>query len=466
MPSFRIERDSIGEKKIPENAYYGIFTQRALENFTISGLTPPKAFIDSIVEIKIAAARSNGKLGVIPKRTAGAIENAGNEILKGKFNTQFGLDFFQAGAGTPFNMNVNEVMANRANELMGGKRGQYNFVHPNNHVNAAQSTNDVIPSALRLTVLKMLPALDRELLLLTKNLDKKAKEFNTIIKSGRTHLQDAVPIRLGQEFAAYAHAMENDRKHILTVSKPLHELGLGGTAVGTGFNSHPEYGKMVIGELKKVSGISVKEKKDKIHATQFYTDFLVFSQALSVLAVDLEKIANDLRLLSSGPNTGLNEISLPEVEPGSSIMPGKVNPSILEMVNMVCAEVQGNTHAIEKGVASSQLELNFFAPMIAKNLFESMGILSNSIVELNFRCVAGITANKKACEDNFLSSAGIGTILNPLIGYDRATALVKESIRTGKSISDLIVLKKIMSKEKLEKLLDPFRVTRPNIAKK
>jgi len=464
MVSFRKEFDSVGAKSVPTNAYYGAFTQRALDTFTVSGLTTPKHFIDSIVEIKIAAAHANERLRLLDERIAHAIVRAGNEILAGKFNTQFGLDFFQAGAGTPFNMNVNEVIANRANEFFGKKKGTYSPVHPNNHVNLSQSTNDVIPTALRLTLLKMLPSLLRELSVLQKLLKQKSMEFRSIIKSARTHLQDAVPITLGQEFAAYSIAIERNIVDIKRAEEKLRGTALGGTAVGTGLNAHPKYCSMVLQELRKVCRLKLKTKKNLVEATQFYSDFLAFSHSLTLLSVDLEKIANDLRLLASGPNTGFNEIALPVVEPGSSIMPGKVNPSVPEMLNMVCFQVQGNNLAIEKACSAAQLELNIFAPLVAKNLFESTALLSNALFILNSKCIKGVKANKQKCRQFFLNSSALATLLSPILGYDAAAKIAKESTKQGKGIEEIILEKKILSKQQIKNLFNPRKATKPNLS--
>src|ERR1044071_8818555 len=393
----RIEKDSLGEREIPIGVYYGIQTARAVENFPISGWKPFPAFVTAPVQIKKAAARANAALGALDRNIAAAIETAADEALEGKFQDQFVVDPFQAGAGTSHNMNANEVIANRAIELLGGEKGDYSIVNPNDHVNMAQSTNDVIPTAMRLAALdlaaKLMPVLDR----LKTSFSEKATEFDQIVKSGRTHLQDAVPVRLGQEFGAYATAIDKNIGRITRATDEMREIGLGGTAAGTGLNATPGYRRRVVEELNQITGYDLRATGDYFEAMQSMSPFVNLSGALRTLATDVMRIANDLRLLSSGPNTGLAEINLPAVQPGSSIMPGKVNPVMAEMTNMVCFQVTGNDAVITAAAQAGQLELNVMMPVIAFDLLMSLTILTNALKALTERCIDDITANEERC---------------------------------------------------------------------
>jgi aspartate ammonia-lyase len=449
----RTEHDPLGKKKVPSTALYGIHTQRAKENFHISHSPLPLPIFHAIAQIKIAAAYANTELGFLQKKKANAIVKAAKEVIQGKHDAHMVIDAFQAGAGTPTHMNVNEIIANRANELLGHKRGQYKYVHPNDHVNMGQSTNNVVPSALKMVVVKQLATLLPVLHELEQALKKKSIQFKTIHKSGRTHLQDAVPITLGQEFHAYAIAVQKNRQRIKTKIEELLTLNVGKNAIGTGINTHPSFTSRMVKHLKKQTKYPWKVSEHPIYATQFSTAFLDISQTVTLLAVDVNKIVNDLRLLSSGPHTGFNEIILPAVEPGSSIMPGKINPSIGEMLNMVCYQVMGNNHTIEHAANASQLELNVMTPVIAKNLIESLTILTNGTTTFTKRCVQGIKANKAQCQWYVENSAGLATILNPVIGYDKAAEVVKESLQTKKSIKSVVIKRKIMSGKAFDKLV-------------
>ena len=459
----RIEHDPLGKKAVPAGAYFGIHTQRAVENFQISGATVERELIKSIAIIKLAACRANSSLGLLVKKKARVIERAAREVIAGKWNEQFVVDVFQAGAGTPTHMNVNEVIANRAIELLGGKKGDYRVVHPNDDVNMGQSTNDVFPSAMRITLLFLLNDLRTALKKLEGSLQKKSKEFDMVVKSGRTHLQDAVPIRLGQEIGAWATTIKKQQQLLFEAEKRLRRLNLGGTAVGTGINTHPRYGRLVIKEVRKITKLQLENAPDLIEATQSMGDFVFLSGILREIGVELTRIANDVRLLSSGPRTGLNELILPAVEPGSSIMPGKVNPSMAEMLNMVCFQVMGQDQVIELAGQAGQLELNVMMPLISHNLIQSLKILSNAIAAFEERCVRGIKVNKEACRYYFEYGLGLATLLNPVIGYEKAAEVAQEALREKKTVQQVIVEKGIMSKAKLKKILDPKNVTQPNI---
>src|SRR6058998_1320928 len=393
MSATRVERDPLGELPVPAAALYGIQTERARRNFPISHLAPLAPFVDAVIWIKRAAALTHKQTKRLDPKLADAIVRAADEVLGGAHRDQFVVDPYQAGAGTSHNMNCNEVLANRANELLGGKRGVYQPVHPNDHVNMAQSTNDVIPTAIRLAALAQLPALLDALSRLGRAFLAKGKAFDRILKSGRTHLQDATPIRLGQEFAAYGHTIERHRARLMRAVDDLRDLGIGGTAVGTGLNAEPRYPKLMVKQLQQLTGLELREGADRVQLMQSLGDAAAFSGALRTYAVDLGKIASDIRLLASGPRTGLAEIRLPEVQPGSSIMPGKVNPSIAEMVNMVCFQAIGNDVTIAAAAEAGQLELNVMMPLIAHNLFFTLTILASASRVLAERCVDGIEAD-------------------------------------------------------------------------
>lgn len=458
----RWEKDSLGTLKVPSDAYYGIFTQRAKENFRLSSQRVPLSLIHALVLIKKAAANVNTQLGLLDKKLGTAIVAAASDIFKDKFAEHFPLDIFQAGAGTPMNMNVNEVLANLATEKLGGKKGEY-VVHPNNHVNMAQSSNDVVPTAIRLAVALQTPALLVELVQLADTFEKKAKQYDNIVKVGRTHLQDAVPIRYGQVFHAYANAMRKAIAKIEHAEKCLYALSIGGTAVGTGLNTHPKYRKMVIEELAKLTKLPLEPCHDTVEDSWSMTCFVEYSNSLRMLALDLGKICDDLRLLASGPYAGMNEIRLPEVEPGSSIMPGKINPSIPEAVNMVCYQIVGNDAAVIAAAAASELELGVMTPVIAHNLLSSVELLTNALQTFREKCVAGLTVNRERCEELLLKSPIIATALNPYLGYEVVAELVKLSIRDNRPIKDLILLKGLMGKQDLATLLDPKTLTAPSV---
>ena len=460
----RIEKDSLGELEVPDEAYYGIQTVRAIRNFPISGLKPHKSFIQSIAMIKWAAAEANMACNPLNRKIGKAIQKAANEIIEGRWIDQFVVDVFQAGAGTSFNMNTNEVIANRAIELSGGKRGEYHRIHPNDHVNQSQSTNDVFPTAIRIAALLMLQNLEPALIRLEKELGAKAKEFSHVIKSGRTHLQDAVPIRLGQEFSGYARAIRRARGRIKIAGKGLRELGLGGTAVGTGINTHPRYQEKAVSALQRISGLRLSPSSNLFERMQSMADFVALSGSLRELAVELIRIANDLRLLASGPRTGFAEINLPPVQPGSSMMPGKVNPVMAEVTAMVGFQVIGNDMTIALAAQAGQLELNVMMPVICFNLLQSLEILTHDIELFTGRCIKGITANVLKCRETANQSVGLATILNPTIGYEAATSVAKESIKTGKSLREIVIEKGILSTREVDSVLDPFRMTRPNRA--
>ena len=434
--SYRIERDSLGEIQVPESALYGAQTARAIHNFPISGLRPWRAFIWSMATIKRAAAEVHLQLGLLDAERANAIAQAAQEVIEGRWDNQFVVDPFQAGAGTSHNMNVNEVIANRATQILGGKPGEY-LVHPNDHVNMAQSTNDTIPTAIRLGVLWRLNELLGTVEGLAAALREKAYEFDDIVKSGRTHLQDAVPIRLGQEFGAYARAVARDSERISRSAEGLRRLGIGGTATGTGLNAHPEYHQQMIARLCQLTGLTLYESNDLVESMQSMADPADFSASLRTLAITLTRIANDFRLLSSGPATGLDELRLPALQPGSSIMPGKVNPVMAEMLNMAMFHVQGCDHTVALATQAGQLELNVMMPIIAHNLFESMQVLIGSIKAFTDKAVRGLQANREKAEGWLAKNAIVVTALNPIIGYSAGASLVKEALDRDLTIQEL-----------------------------
>jgi aspartate ammonia-lyase len=458
----RIERDSLGEREIPAGAYYGIQTARAIENFPISGWKPHPSFVTATIQIKKAAARVNSQLGALDPRLARAIEAAADEVLEGKLCDQFVVDPFQAGAGTSHNMNANEVLANRAIELLGGEKGNYLVVHPNDHVNMAQSTNDVIPTAMRLASLELESSLIEALNDLGDSLRRKAREFDGIIKSGRTHLQDAVPVRLGQEFGGYATAINKNKRRVAHAAEELKEIGLGGTAAGTGLNAPPGYRKLVVEELSAITGIQLRPTADYFEAMQSLSPFVMLSGALRTLATDVIRIANDLRLLGSGPNTGLAEINLPAVQPGSSIMPGKVNPVMAEMTGMVCFQVIGNDVVIASAAQAGQLELNVMMPVVAFNLLTSLTILTNALNALRERSIDGITANEERCRWYFEHSVALVTALNPRIGYGKAAEVAKQAIESGKTIREAIADAGLFTEKEIDELMDARAMTEYN----
>lgn len=461
----RTEKDSIGTKSIPADAYYGINTVRAIENFPISGLKPHPLFIDAFLYIKKSAALANKALKEIDGQQADAIAQACDEMLKGKYREQFVVDVFQMGAGTSLHMNVNEVLANRAIEIMGGQKGDYAKVNPNDHVNFGQSTNDVFPTAIRVAVRLYLNQLFPVIENLVKALYAKGKEFDDVVKSARTHLQDAVPIRLGQEFTAYGVAMEKSLARLREAAKEVEELGIGGSAAGTGLNTHPDYPKKLIEILSKDTKVTFHASRDMREAMQSQRPVAEVSSALKNLSVELSRICNDFRLLTSGPTTGFAEIILPAVQAGSSIMPGKVNPSMAEMLNMVCFHVMGSDLAVTLAVQAGQLELNVMMPLMAYELLFSIEILKNAIAAFTDRCVTGIVANKEKCRQYAEMSMSLVTVLNPIIGYAKAAEIVKESLASGKTIVDTIKEKKVLPPEKLAEVLNLKKLTEPGVHK-
>ncbi len=465
---YRVEHDLLGERAVPDCAYYGIQTLRAVENFPITGI-PISHFpnlIKALAMVKKAAARANNKLGLLEDDKAEAICKACDEIIDGALHQHFVVDVIQGGAGTSTNMNANEVIANRALEILGHKKGEYKIIHPNNHVNLSQSTNDAYPTAVKLGIIFSLNGLTVALSHLIKAFKVKEHEFADIIKMGRTQLQDAVPMTLGQEFGAYATMLEEDLKIIENAKELLKEINMGGTAIGTGINADPEYPAIVVEELKKISGIDLKLSENLVEATQDTGAFVQLSGVFKRLAVKLSKISNDLRLLSSGPRTGFNEINLPPVQPGSSIMPGKVNPVIPEVVNQVAFQVIGNDLTITFGAEAGQLELNVMEPIITFNLFQSIDIMRNAMITLADKCVIGITANKEVCRWYVENSIGIVTALNPYIGYENSSAIAKEALKTGKSVYELVLEKGLLTKEELDKILSPEEMVKPRHLKK
>ena len=450
----RIEKDSLGEIEVPDNVLYGAFTTRASRNFQISGIRAKHEFISSIALIKKAAALANMKIGVLDKKLGNAIVQAADEVISGKYSDQFILDVFQAGAGTPFNMNANEVIANVAIKKLGANPGDYHIVHPNNHVNMAQSSNDVIPTSARLSLLLTLPDLITELDEIVGVFHDKAKEYENVIKVGRTHLEDAVPIRYGQVFEGYASSLVKCIERIRNAEKSMLEISIGGTAIGTGINTHPDFKRSVIAELNKLTGLEFFQG-DSIMMSWSMAGFVDVSNSLRILAIELNKISNDLRLLNSGPKTGISEIILPEVEPGSSIMPGKINPSIPEAVNMVCFQVIGNDHTVSLAAEAGQLELNVMMPVMIHNILQSLTMLINFLPAFTERCINGITADKKRCEEYFEKSLSIATILNPYIGYLKSAEIVKEALERDMPIRELIIEKGILKEEELDRIMDP-----------
>jgi len=457
----RTEKDSLGTKEIPGNVYYGIQTARAVENYPISGIRAHPTLIRAFGMVKQAAAQANKELGLLDDKRANAIIQAAKEVQEGKWDKEFVVDVFQAGAGVSFHMNSNEVIANRAVEILGGTLGDYSIVHPNDHVNYGQSTNDVFPTGMRLATLleleKLYPVLDS----LISALEKKGKEFHEFLKSGRTHMQDAVPMRLGQEFAAYAGAIRRAKEATRIAADSLRELGLGGSAVGTGINTHPDYREKVIQNLSRISGQKLVPVDDMRYAMQSNFAMANVSSALRNLALEIIRISNDLRLLSSGPNTGLAEINLPALQPGSSIMPGKINPVMPELAAMVSFQVIGNDVAVAMAVQAGQLELNVMMPTMSYSVLQSITILSNMLRQFTTRCVEGITVNKSRCEFYVQATVSLATALNPYIGYAKAAEIAKEAVASGRSIIEIVREKKLLSEKEIKEILDPVRMTEP-----
>lgn len=444
MSNVRAERDSMGEVKVPSDALYGAQTVRAVENFPISGLRPWRAFIWSMATIKRAAAEVNADLDLLDQNLAESIAAAAQEVIEGDWDDQFVVDPFQAGAGTSHNMNINEVIANRATVILGGELGEYR-VHPNDHVNMAQSTNDTIPTAIRLGCLWRLDELLEVVNELGEALEEKAREFDDVVKSGRTHLQDAVPIRLGQEFGGYARAVARDRERIERAAEGLRRMGIGGTATGTGLNAHPEYHQRMVARLQELSGLKLESSDNLFESMQSMADMVDFSAAMRTLALTLTRIANDFRLLSSGPATGLDELRLPAVQPGSSIMPGKVNPVMAEMLNMAMYHVVGCDTTVSLAAQGGQLELNVMMPILAHNLFEMMQVTIGAVRAFTQRCVMGLSANADKASGWLEKNAIVVTALNPLIGYGQGAELVKEALKRNTTIR-VVAMEKLQSR--------------------
>ncbi|AIF52610.1 aspartate ammonia-lyase [Pelosinus sp. UFO1] len=462
----RLEHDFLGEIEIKDEVYYGVQTTRALENFVITGHRLNDDFIISFGIVKAAAAKANMKTGRMPSRIGNAIVQAAEEIIAGKLHDQFVVDCIQGGAGTSMNMNANEVIANRALEILGEKKGDYALISPNNHVNMAQSTNDVMPTAMRICTITKAKKLIAALEEMEATFTAKGDSFNHILKMGRTHLQDAVPITLGQEFYAYAQATKRAVKRVKENVRNMHFVNMGATAVGTGLNAEPEYIKYVVEELSKLTGEEIQSAIDLVDATQNTDQIAEFSSALKVTALAFCKIANDIRLMASGPRCGLGELSLPAKQPGSSIMPGKVNPVIPETVNQVAYQVMGNDLAISQAVENGQFELNVMEPVMAYNLFNSLTILTNVINTFNYKCVKDLEANEERCREMIDKSVGIVTALLPHIGYEQSSIIAKEALKTGASVRELVISKKLLTADQLEIILSPGEMTQPGIAGK
>ena len=458
--SFRVERDTMGEVKVPQQAYWGAETQRAIENFPIRGLLFPAQFLRALGMIKMASALANMELGLLKKDLGEAIFLAAREVMEGKFNDQFVVSIFQTGSGTSTNMNANEIIANRANEILGGKIGDKRPVHPNDHVNMGQSSNDVIPSCIHIAALEsiqkdLLPALTS----LQRALEGKAEEFHGIIKIGRTHLQDATPMRLGQEFSGYASMVKHGRKRVEKTGEHLAELAIGGTAIGTGINTHPQFAKRVIKRINAITGLTFREAENHFEAQGARDAIVEASSALRTLAISLMKMANDIRLLGSGPRCGIGEIILPEVQPGSSIMPGKVNPVIPEALCQIAAQVIGNDATITIGGASGNLEISVMMPVMAYNLLQSINLLTHGSRIFDQKCVRGLKADEERCREMVDKSLAMAAALSPYIGYDSTAEIVREARASRKTIKEIALEKKIMPEEKLEEILDPQRMT-------
>jgi len=460
----RSEHDLLGDREVPHEFYYGVQTLRAIENFSISGVTLNfhPVIIQALAMVKMAAAKANYELGLLSKEISDAIVQACTEIINGKLHTHFVVDMIQGGAGTSTNMNANEVIANRALELLGYEKGEYQFCHPNNHVNLSQSTNDAYPTSVKIALILANQTLIEVLKELIQSFHNKAKEFSHIIKMGRTQLQDAVPMTLGQEFEAYAVTLGEEVQRLEQNVKLFLEVNMGATAIGTGINSHPEYSKKVVTHLREVTKLDILLAENLVEATQDTGAFVMYSSAVKRLAVKLSKICNDLRLLSSGPRTGINEINLPPMQPGSSIMPGKVNPVIPEVVNQIAFKVIGNDLTVTLAAEAGQLQLNVFEPVIVESLFESIEMLKNGMMTLKQKCIDGITANEERCRSLVENSIGLVTALNPVIGYEKSTQLAKEALEKNKGVYELVLEKKLLSKDELDELLKPENMIKPN----
>ena len=463
---YRVEKDSIGVKDIPEEVYYGVQTLRAAENFHITGLNMHPEIINSLAYIKKASAITNCEVGILEKKKAQAIVQACDEIIEGKFHDDFIVDPIQGGAGTSLNMNANEVIANRAIEILGGKKGDYTIVNPNDDVNCGQSTNDVIPTAGKMTSLHLLQNLKKQLLRLYDALNEKAKEFDHVIKMGRTQMQDAVPIRLGQEFKAYSVAIMRDIHRMDKAMDEMRTLNMGGTAIGTGINADENYLRRIVPNLSEISGMEFIQAFDLIDATQNLDSFVAVSGAVKACAVTLSKMSNDLRLMSSGPRAGFGEINLPAKQNGSSIMPGKVNPVIPEVVNQVAFNIIGNDMTITMAAEAGQFELNAFEPIIFYCMFQSIDTLGYAVETLVDNCIVGITANEERCRQLVENSVGIITAICPHVGYEKTADIAKKAINSNESVRSLILKENIMDEEELSRILDPIHMTEPGISGK
>lgn len=463
---YRIEADSIGTKDVPEDVYYGVQSLRAAENFHITGLNMHPEIINSLAYIKKACAITNCEVGLLDKKIANAIVQACDEIIAGKFHDDFIVDPIQGGAGTSLNMNANEVIANRAIEILGGEKGDYDIIHPNDHVNYGQSTNDVIPTAGKITSLRLLKNLKSELRRLHDTLVKKAEEFDHVIKMGRTQMQDAVPIRLGQEFRAYSVAIMRDIHRMDIAMSEMHTVNMGGTAVGTGINADETYLKRIVPNLSEVADMELVQAFDLIDSTQNLDSFVAVSGAVKACAVTLSKIANDLRLMSSGPRAGFGEINLPARQNGSSIMPGKVNPVIPEVVNQVAFNIIGNDVTITMAAEGGQLELNAFEPIIFYCMFQSIDTLAYAVQTFIDNCVSGITANEERCRSLVENSVGIVTAICPHVGYKKSAEIAKKALATGQPVRNLILQENLMTADELDSILDPVHMTEPGISRK
>lgn len=458
VEKFRIESDSIGQREVPIDAYYGVQSLRAHENFRISGTKTHLEFIKAIIEIKKAAAITNGQAKVIDKKIVDAMVQACDEILAGKFIDNFIVDAVQGGAGTSFNMNANEVVSNRAIEILGGKKGDYSIVHPNDHANCGQSTNDVFPSAGKIATIRLLKKAIEALKVFNSALELKAKQFANIIKMGRTEMQDAVPISFGQSFTAYSQAVKRDIFRFENAVKELSTLNMGGTAIGTGITADSEYIKNIVPNLSKVTNLELNQAEDLVDATQNLDCFVYVSGIVKACAATLSKMSNDLRLMSSGPRTGFAEINLPAKQNGSSIMPGKINPVIPEVINQIAFNIIGNDTTITMAVEAGQLELNAFEPIIFYCLFESLETLTNGIKVFTTDCIEGLTVNEDICEDEVERSIGIVTALCPFIGYTKAASLAKKALKEKKTVRTVLVEENIISQSELDKILDPQKM--------
>jgi len=463
MNNTRLEHDLLGDRDVPADRYFGIQTLRAVENFSISGITIARypGLIKSLAYIKKAAALTNHELGLLDREITDAICRACDDLLSGALLDEFVVDVIQGGAGTSTNMNANEVIANRALELLGYEKGRYDVLHPLNHVNMSQSTNDVYPTALRLTLSRDLDNLVTDMAYLRDAFERKSKEFADVIKMGRTQLQDAVPMTLGQEFGAWAIMVTEDIERVTEAQSLIREINMGATAIGTGLNSHPNYAALVTEKLRDLTGIPVVGSQDLVEATQDTGAYIQLSSVLKRVATKISKICNDLRLLSSGPRAGLHEINLPAMAPGSTIMPGKVNPIIPEVVNQVAFEVIGNDITVTLAAEAGQLELNVMEPVIAFNLFTSLNMLGRACRTLADRCVNGITANREVCRAMVKNSIGLVTALNPYIGYEKATLVANEALKSGRSVYEIVLEKGYLSQAELDDILAPENMTRP-----